>query len=398
VSRRRAVAAFLALGLASACAPATMDMNLPALPTIARDFHVPVSATQLMLTVFLVGMALGQLVFGPLSDVFGRRRPLVAGLVIYSAASVWCACASSIEALVAARLLAGFGGSSAIVTARAVVRDMYEGRRAAQYLSRLTLVVAVAPVLAPTIGAQLMRATSWRGLFWVLSGFGVAVIAAFVAAVPQRPIEIRYANGMASTLAALRRLFRDQRFMGFAVALAFANMTVTIYIAGSPFVLHDRYGLSPQSLAIVFGINAVGLIAGSQVNALLVRRLSVERILRSATIASVTVSCALVALALDHAPVVPVVTCFFFTFTAWGFTASNLIALAMADHPADAGSAAAFLGVAQWGVGGLLTPLVGLGGGAALLPMAGGMLACSCLGVGALRALAGVRQPELASL
>jgi MFS transporter, DHA1 family, multidrug resistance protein len=389
LSRLRGLATFVALGSASALGPATMDMNLPALPAIAARFQVAVSATQLMLTMFLVGMALGQMLFGPMSDALGRRRALVFGLVLYGVASLLCAKAPSIEALVATRLLQGIGGSAAIVTARAVVRDLYDGARAAAYLSRLTLVVALAPVIAPTIGAQVLRATSWRGIFWVLAALGVLIIPAVLLFVPESlPAERRRPAHIVGLLRSFGDLLHERNFLGLTLTLAFANMTVTIYIAGSPFVLHERYGLSPAALGVVFGVNAVGLIAGSQANAALVRRIPVQRVLATATLVSVGVSCLLVALALHGVGLGPVVACFFISFAMWGFTASNAIALAMADHASAAGSAAALLGLAQWGISGLVAPLVGLNGGRALIPLAVAMLVASSVAAAALRLIA----------
>jgi DHA1 family bicyclomycin/chloramphenicol resistance-like MFS transporter len=372
-------------------------MNLPALPAIASHFHVAVSVTQLMLTSFLIGLAVGQILFGALSDVLGRRRPFVIGLVTYVAASLLCALAPSIGALIAFRVLQGIGAAAAIVTARAIVRDMYVGARAAQYLSRLTLVVGLAPVVAPTVGAQVLRATSWRGIFVVLAAIVALVLVAVPVIVPETlPAERRRPAQGRAMARAFGNLLGQRDFLGFAITLALANATVTMYIAGSPFVLHERYGLSPQGLGIVFGINALALIAGSQANAYLVRRVAVPSVLTGALVTSVAVSYLLLALALNGAGLVPVVACFFVAFGLWGFTASNVIVLAMARHPEEAGSAAALLGLAQWGVGGLAAPLIGLGGAATVVPLAAGMALCSSAALATLLLTAPRGHEELA--
>jgi DHA1 family bicyclomycin/chloramphenicol resistance-like MFS transporter len=376
-----------------------MDMNLPALPAIADHFGVAVSETQLMLTSFLVGLAAGQILFGALSDAYGRRRPFMAGLVGYIAASVACALSPSIEILIASRVLQGLGSAAAIVTARAIVRDMYTGSRAAQYLSRLTLVVGLAPVLAPSLGAQVLRVSSWRGIFLVLAIVVLMILVVASIVLPESlPSTHRRPARVGTMIRTFDSLLRDREFLGFAIALGLANATTTFYIAGSPFVLHRKYGLSPQGLGLVFGVNAVALIACSQFNAFLVRRHRVLPVLIGGLALSAINSVVLLAFTLRGGPgLIALIVFFFVTFGLWGFIPHNAIVLAMAKHPLKAGSAAALLGVAQWGFAGLVAPLVGLGGDNSVAPLAVGMALSSCLAL-AILVLVIVRAPSVARL
>lgn len=256
-----------------------MDLYLPALPALSRDLSASTSAAQLTLTACLVGLGAGQLLSGPLSDRFGRRRPLMIGVSIYAVASLLCAFAPNVSALYALRLLQGLAGATGIVIARAVVRDLYDGREAAHFFALLMLVNGSAPVLAPVIGGQLVRFTSWRGLFVVLAGVGVALALATLALPETLPVQRRHAGRLRGVFAARVPVLRDARFLGYALVCGLGFAALFAYIAASPFVLQDIAGLSPQLFSLVFAANAIGIVVVGQVTGRLVHRVPLHRLL-----------------------------------------------------------------------------------------------------------------------
>jgi DHA1 family bicyclomycin/chloramphenicol resistance-like MFS transporter len=363
------------LGSMVAVGPLSIDMYLPGLPEITRSLNASATSVQLTLTAVVVGLALGQLVAGPLSDRIGRRRPLVVGLVAYSAVSLLCALAPSVAALAGLRLLQGLSGGAGIVVGRAVVRDLFSGAAAARLFSSLMLVTGLAPILAPVIGAQVLKVSAWQGIFVVLAGLSLAILTLAVVALPETlPPERRDRGGLAHTLGTLRGLLGQRRFMGYALTAALAFGALFAYISGSSFVLQEIYGLSPQSFSLAFGANGLGLVAGSQINARLVGRFGPAFLLRRALLVIVTAAAALVAVVAADLGVWPVIIATFVVMSSLSFVMPNSTALALADQARVAGSAAALLGVVQFLVGGLAAPLVGLGGTGSALPMAVVML------------------------
>jgi DHA1 family bicyclomycin/chloramphenicol resistance-like MFS transporter len=388
-TRRAALALFLVLGAASVYGPATMDANLPALPTVAHDFGATASATQLTITSYLVGIAIGQLLIGSLSDVYGRRRPFVFGLLGYVGVSLLCAAAPSLSVLIALRLLQGVGSAAGVVTTRAIVRDLYDGPRAAAYLSRLTLLIGAAPVLAPTVGAQLLRVTSWRGIFVALAAFVLVVLAATALLVPETlPPERRRPPGLRSMGGGLVQLLHVRDFVGFALTVGFSSAIVAVYVAGATFVLQGRFGLSPEQFGLVFAANAAGMIAVGQLNAYVVHRFPVDRVLGIALGANVVAGAAFLAVALLDLGLAPTLVCLFALFAAWGAIPANATALGLASHPHRAASAAALLGLFQFGIGSLLAPIAGVAGGVSAVPMAATILGCAAAALFSLRVVA----------
>jgi DHA1 family bicyclomycin/chloramphenicol resistance-like MFS transporter len=381
-SRAARVQTLLILGALSAFGPLSIDMYLPALPGLARDFGVRPPAVQATLTTCLAGLALGQILAGPVSDARGRRPPLLFGLAAFAAASAVCALAPSVGVLVALRLLQGLGGAAAIVIARAVVRDRYSGVAAARYFAVLTLVNGLAPILAPVIGGQLLRVTSWRGVFVVLAGLGVLLLAVTAARLGESLApERRRTGGLRDTLATFARLARDRRFVSFALCLALGLASMFAYIAGSPFVLQDIYGASPQQFSAVFAVNALGIMGAGHVSARLVGRVSPHRLLTAGLTLNVAGGLALlVVVAAGVGGVVAVLVPLFATVASIGLILPNATALALELHPEAAGSASGAIGVAQFALAAALAPLVGIGGNATALPMALVIAAC---GVGA---------------
>ncbi len=385
-SRRPHIAFVVVLGSLSAFGPISIDMYLPGLPAMARGFHASASAAQLTLTACLVGLALGQLLAGPLSDRLGRRPPLLLGIAAYSASSLLCALSPSVEVLTVLRLVQGLTGAAGIVISRAVVRDLYSGTAAASFFSVLMLVNGLAPILAPVIGGQLLKVTSWRGVFVTLAAIGAAMLISTAAVLRETlPPERRSAHGLRHTLGTIGGFGRDRVFMGYALAAGLAVGAMFCYIAGSPFVLEDIYGISPQLFSAVFAVNACGIVAASQLGRRLLRSFPPRALLYSGLTASAAGGVALLcAVAVGGLGVWSVLVPLFVVVSAVGIVMPNATALAMQDHPEVAGSASALVGMLQFVVGALLAPLVGVAGRQTALPMA---LLMALLGVGGLAVL-----------
>jgi MFS transporter, DHA1 family, multidrug resistance protein len=370
------------LGGLSAFGPLSMDMYLPGLPALTRDFGASASTGQLTLTACMLGIAAGQLFTGPLSDAQGRRRPLLAGLVGYIAASLACAAAPSIWTLVVLRFIQGTLGGAGVVIARAVVRDIFSGAEAARVFALLMAVMGVAPVFAPLIGGQVLAVTSWRGIFLVLAAIGIPLLLATMAWLPETlPTERRHSGGLRATARTFGRLLRDRSFIVPASSFALACAVLFAYIAGSSFVLEDVYGVSPQVFSLVFAVNSAGLIAMSQLGGRLVVRVGAAALLRYALTGVALGSAATLAVTLAGAGLVPLLISLFVILSFNGMVFPNATAVSLADQEGALGSASALLGVGQFGTGALIAPLVGLAGTHSALPM--GVLIGAC-GIGAL--------------
>ena len=359
----------LLLGAVTALPALSIDAYLPALPSLARDLRTTPAAVQLTLTAVLLGIALGQLIGGPVSDRLGRRVPLVAGLGTFVVAAALCALAPSLPALVALRLLMGLGGGAAVVVARAVVRDRAEGARAARMFARLMLVMGVVPVLAPVLGAQLLRVTSWRGVFAVLVLLGLVLAAVVVRALPET-LEEPADGGILDTLRAFGSVLGDRAFVGYALAAALSSGALFAYISASPFVLEDVYGLSPAAFSIIFATNAAGLISVSQLSARLVGRTGPRRLLLIGLAVAAVAGVWLLVVALTDAPLPLLLAGLFAMLASLGFVGPNATALALQEHGAQAGTASALIGLGQFVTGAVAAPLTGIVGGAGAMPLA----------------------------
>ena len=367
----RGLRLILLLGFLSAFGPLSIDMYLPALPQLTRDFGVGASAAQLTLTSCLAGFAVGQLVSGPLSDRFGRRRPLLAGVVVYTVASALCAVAPSIGALIALRLVQGVAGGFALAISRAVARDLHHGEALARFLSTLMLVNGLAPILAPVIGAQLLRFTSWRGVFWVLAGIGAALAVATALWLHETlPRELRSEGGFAETRTTVAELVGDHAFLGYLLVLGFSFGAMFAYIAGSSFVVETIHGGSPQLYSAIFALNGIGIVAASQANRLFLRRRSVRRMLAVGVVASACGGFALLAVVVAGIGLAGIVPSLFVLVASLGFILPNATALALAGHRRVAGSASGLIGIFQFAVGAVAAPLVGVAGPESAYPMA----------------------------
>jgi DHA1 family bicyclomycin/chloramphenicol resistance-like MFS transporter len=371
VSLRGRLWLVLLLGSLSAFGPLSLDMYLPALPAMAGDLRATPSQVQLTLTACLVGLALGQLLAGPASDALGRRRPLLVGLVGYAVASALCAVAPSIWALVALRLFQGLSGAAGIVIARAVVRDRYGGVEAARYFAVLMLVNGLAPIGAPVLGAALLRFTDWRGVFVVLAGIGVVLVVAAAAGLAETlPPERRRSGGVRATGSAFRALLVDRVFVGCIGSAGLAMAGMFGYIAGSSFVLQEVYRLSPQTFGFVFGMNACGIVALSQLSRFLVRRVGPRALLGAGVLAAAAGGVGVLVAVLANAGLPGILPALFVVVASIGLILPNAAALALAGHASTAGSASALLGTAQLLFGAAVAPLVGLAGAGTAVPMA----------------------------
>jgi len=350
------------LGVMVALGPLTIDMYLPALPKIADDLSVSSSVVQLTLTGTLAGLALGQLIVGPLSDSLGRRRPLMAGIMLHIAASILCVLAPNLVVLGLARVLQGAGAAAAMVVAIAVVGDLFADNAAATVLSRLMLVLGVAPVVAPSLGAAVLLHGSWHWVFAALVVLAGVLLLVAALALPEtlppshrRPLRVR---GIAATYA---ELLRDKRFVILVLVAALGMSGLFAYIAGASFVLQGTYGLDQQAFALVFGAGAVALIGATQFNVVLLRRFSPQTITLWALAAALLAAGVFVGLSVAHVGglagfVVPV----WAILGTMGLVIPNAPAVALSRHPDAAGTAAALLGAAQFGLGAAVAPLVGV--------------------------------------
>lgn len=383
----------LILGGLGAFAPLSIDMYLPALPALTTDFGTGASEVQLTLSAFFLGLALGQAIIGPLSDAYGRRRPLLIGLAFYTVASLLCATSPSIWALVGFRFVQGFAGAAGIVVSRAIVRDLHTGVAAARFMSVLMLVGGLAPILAPVVGGQLLRFSPWQGIFLFLTVFGALLMVVIGRGLGETlPPDRRQTEGLRGTLVTFRRLLTDRKFMGYALACGLSIAAVFSYIAGSSFVFQDVYGVSPQAFSFIFGGNAIGLLIMGQVNGRLVGRVEPIKMLTiglfAATFGGVTLLAVVatgdLARGLGLFAIVPSL---FLVVASLGLIMPNASVLAMSGSPKTAGSASALLGVLQFSLGAGVAPIVGMGGSQTALPMAALIAVLELLALGALGVL-----------
>ncbi len=384
---------FVLLGGLTAFGPLSIDMYLPALPAIGRDLAASESLIQLTLTACLIGLAIGQVVAGPISDALGRRRPLLIGVAGYVLASLLCAVAPTAPILVSLRLLQGLAGAAGIVIARAIVRDLYTGSAAARYFSRLILIFGIAPILAPVLGAQIMRFTSWHGIFLALAVVTALLWLGAARALPETlPVERRRSGSLGDTVQTFRRLAADTRFLGYAVSGGLGFGAMFAYIAGSPFVLQGIYHVSPQTFSLIFGLNAVGFVITSQINGSLVGRIPPARLLTvGVTVTGVAGLALLAVILIGGLGLAVVLPPLFVLVSSIGFVVPNAVALALSRHPEAAGTGSALVGVIQSGIGAAGAPLVGIAGITTALPMAV-VIATSGVGAVLARLLTSIRR------
>ena len=370
------------LAFLAAAGPFTVDLYLPSFPGIAADLAVTPSEVQLTLTSFLVGMAAGQLGFGPLSDRYGRTRPLLLGTGAFVLASIACAAAPNLGVLIAARFVQGLCAAAGPVIARAVAADLTSGPAAARTFSLLMTIGGVAPVIAPVIGGVLTGLGGWRGVLWTLAGIAVLMFTCAAGAV--RETLPAQARSTGPPFAGLGAVLRRGRFLGYALLFASSFGVLMSYISASPFVYQSIMGLGPETYGLVFGLNAAGMVAAGLVSARLSRRVPPRRTVLRAV--AVMLGCAVVLLVLVLTAVPPLLLAvpLFCMVSSLGFIMGNTTALALAEAGGAAGSGSAVLGGAQFLMGAAVSPLTGLGGEFTALPLAVVMVSSALLAATAL--------------
>jgi len=350
------------IGSLTALPAFTTDMYLPSLPDVARDFGTSEAAAQFTLSAMLIGAAVGTLVIGPLSDRFGRRRPLLLGIAAHVVTSLLAIVAPSITWMIVLRVVQGFFNASASVIAMAVIRDRFEGVAAAQMFSRLMLIIGLSPLLAPTFGTFAASLGSWHLTFVLLALMGVALGAAVVWFLPEtHPRARRSSGGVGAAVRGYGTLLRDRQFVVLAMIPGLGMAVIMSYVVGSPFVFQEGFGLSHGQFSLLFAVNGIGLVASAQVNAALVRRVAPLRLLRTGLVVQLVFAVVLVALAVTGAGgLLGVLVALWLTLGMQGFVPANASALALTRHGERAGTASAVIGCFQTGVAGVVSPLVGV--------------------------------------
>lgn len=360
------------LGAITALGPLTIDFYLPALPQMTRDLASSESMVQLTLTASVLGLAIGQALLGPTSDVLGRRTPLLAGLALYALASAACALAPNVGILVAARFVQALAGAAGQVVARAIVRDLVSGREIARLLSLLMLVTGAAPILAPVLGGQMVGLMGWRGIFWLLAVFGVALGVVVAVVLPETlAAHNRRQGGPVAAVHAYVMLLKDRAFVGYALVGGIGFAAMFAYLSGSSFVYQQVFGVSPQWFGVLFGMNGLALVACSQLNRPLVRRFPVRAVLTAGqTVGLVGGLLLLVVAAFPFFGLPGVVVALILAVGSRGLVMPNCTALCLNRHPDAAGSASALMGTMQFGIGAAMGPLVTLNEVQSAMPMA----------------------------
>ncbi len=370
----------LVLGTLATLGPLSMDMVLPSFPALARSLGVDVSAVQLALTAYVAGIALGQLVHGPLSDRLGRRPPLLAGLTLYTAAAVACALAPGLPSLVAARFAQGLGACAAIVISRAVVRDRLRDREATALYSSRMLVMGVAPVLAPFLGGAIGARAGWRWIFAALALAGGGLLVLVARALPESlPAGGRRSGGAGAALRGWRAALADRRFVRLSLVGGASEAAMFACFAGAPFVFIERFGIPPERFGFVTAANALGIVAASAANRWIVRTAGVERALRLGLLGAVLSYGALAAAVRAGAGLGAVMFSMVAGVSSIGVVLPSATAAAMDVCGERAGSASAMLGLLQSTCAALAAAAVTLLADGTARPMTTVMLACGAI-------------------
>jgi len=366
---KRLQLAFL-LGLLSLLGPFTIDTYLPAFPTIVTDYHTTASLVQISLTTCLLGLAIGQLIIGPMSDVQGRRKPLLIFLSLYFLSSLTCAIAPNIYVLIVSRFIQGFAAAGGLVISRAIVRDIYSGRELTKFFALLMLVGNLGPIVAPVLGGAILAFADWKVVFLVLTGIGVLLT--FIVAVrleESLPVERRIPSNLTQVVKNFGSLLKDREFAGYAFAQGFVIGGIFAYVSGISFVYQNIYGVSPQVFSLLFGVNGLGLIMGTQLVGRYSEQVSEKAFLKIGLLIANVSSILLLIAILAKAPLLAVAIPIFCFVSSISIIATSSFSLAMETKGHVAGSASALLGVLPFLIGSLAAPLVGVAGEYTAVPM-----------------------------
>ncbi|MFC4600030.1 multidrug effflux MFS transporter [Cohnella hongkongensis] len=369
-TNRNTIRLALLLGLFSTLGPFTIDMYLPAFPEIVQQFNSSASLVQFSLTACLLGLAIGQLVMGSLSDVHGRRGPLLYSMGLYVLSSIACALAPHIALLIAFRFIQGFAAAAGIVISRAIARDLYSGNDLTKFFSLLLLVGNLGPLIAPVAGSGVLSFTKWIGVFLALALLGAYLWIMTKWRLPETlPAERRSPSNIAHQFRGYGLLLRDRSFLGYMLAQGIMIAGVFAYVSGTPFIYQNIYGVSPTTFALLFGSNGIGLILGSQIVGRMAHRIEAAVFVKVGLCLALLSSAAVLAAALVHGPLFTLVVPLFFFVGAIGITSTAAFPLAMEGQANMAGSAAALLGIVPFLLGAVTAPLVGVAGEDTAVPL-----------------------------
>jgi DHA1 family bicyclomycin/chloramphenicol resistance-like MFS transporter len=385
ITHRRRVLYIVLLGALTALGPFTIDLYLPAFPVLEADFHTTAAMIQLTLTGTMIGFALGQLIVGPLSDKVGRRVPLLSVTALHVVASVAAALAPTLELLSVARVFQGAGAAAGGVVAAAIVRDLFGGRRLVVMLSRLALVSGVAPVLAPLVGSALLAVMPWRGVFVVLAVYGAVMLVSAIASLPETlPPARRRERGATTVRQRYRSVFSDRVFIGVLIIGGMTFSGLFSYLSSSSFLFQLDYGLSAQEYGLMFAVNSFGVVVGVQAASRLAARFGPQWVLAWSTAVLVVAASAIIVTDQMGLGLWGTIVPLFVFMTACGFTFPCVQVLALDRHGKAAGTAQSIIGATNFGVAGLISPLVGWiarDAGITATTMASVMVGCAVVGV-----------------
>lgn len=367
------------LGLITAVGPFAIDMYLPALPSIGANLRAGAGAVQMSLMAFFITLGLCQLIYGPLSDMFGRKPPIYLGLVLFLAGSVGCALAPTVEALIGFRVLQAMGACAGMVIPRAIVRDLYTGSESTRLMSLLMLVVSISPILAPLAGSAIIATSGWRGVFWAVTAAGVIGLVLAVTLLKEtRARDERGDSSWGGALAGYGRLLTDGRFMGLTFAGAFGMAAFFVYLSNSSFVLIGHYGLSPTAYSLFFAANAVSFFGAAQANGWLTERFGLPAVVRTAVTGFALAMLAAAAVTAAGVERLEVIAGLLFVgYGFLGLVVPTTAVIAMDDHGEIAGAASALMGALQMVTGAGIMAITGLFADGTPAPMTAGIGACA---------------------
>lgn len=370
------------LGMLSAFGPICTDIYLPAIPTITKEYMTDASTMQLTLTASFFGLAIGQLIIGPLSDSYGRKKPLYICLVIFILSSLWCAYAATIEQLIIARLFQGLSGASGIVLSRTIACDMYSGRELTKFMSLLMTVNGLAPILGPIVGSGIVSIWAWPALFIFLVGWGILILFSSITVLPETLPKEKRSTHLVATIKSMLMELTNARFLLMSLALSFVMGAFFAYLAASPFIFQNIYGLSPLGYSIVFGINAFSIAVFANLSAFLTKYFKEKTLVFSAMFIQLTlciVFITVVSLQIDNLYIIAVILGLFVSMM--GAAQAAGFGIVMGFRIGGAGAASGIFGVLNFVFGAITSPLVGLMGDQSMIPIMITMTVCSIMSI-----------------